>query len=228
MKDIIKSLQIFTSSFTPKKVLTSVGICAICYAVIAVFGIVGRISLEYFPDTFLAGFFFGFTPCLTLVIPFIGMGIISVVSNANNPINPGYKYFHSIYDGENHFKRAVIGSNIAALLIMAAGIPIIALYNYLFFNFSLSLLLTPIVALMGIGLVNFSGYVKGSAGKLLLILPSCLAGGFIAGFTTGMSEDGETVPEIVLYIALAVAMAVFAAGFIFSLCKCKKYWRADK
>ncbi len=227
MKDILKSLRIFTAQHTITTLMQVIGIFIGSYVAIALVGTGVMLIEKAEPESFFAGFLAGFIPGFTVIIPAAGVFFLSAVYNYNMPITPGYKYFHSLHNSDEHFRRAIIGSNIFALLIGALGTGINAVMQ-LFIPEIYPIIASPAICLLGAGLMNFSGHIKNSTARFIIIMPMFMGVGFLAGFTASAEEDGDTIPEAVYIIAILAAAAIYIAGLTFSLLKCRKFWRADK
>lgn len=229
MKQFIKSVRLFTAQYTLKTMLQLLGAFAGAYAFIGAMGVVSSAIAESDPDSFFAGFVSSFVPGFTVMIPIMGVFMLNAIYSYNMPITPGYKYLHGIADSAKHFKRAIIATNILAVIIGVVG----TLINWALTKWIGDLILSPMASLAvcfgGLGLTNFTGYLKSSAARLISIMPMCALVGFVVGFTAAAEEDNELVTnENVFFIVLAVAVVVGVAGFIFSMLQCEKKWRADK
>ncbi len=229
MKQVLRSLRLFTAQYTITSLLQVLAIVGGAYLFIGIMSFGALNVLEESPDSFLAGFFTSFLPGMTIMVPLMGVFLLNAMYSYNMPTTPGYKYLHSISDSEKHFRRAIIGSNIAAVLMGLLAV----LVTWLMCKWVGELFLSPIATLAisfaGIGIVNFTGFIKGQFARLISIMPMCAVVGFMVGFTS-VSEEGEEAifDEKIMYIVLVVAAAVAVAGFIFSMIKCEKKWRADK
>lgn len=229
MKQFIRSVRLFTAQYTLKTMLQLLGAFAGAYAFIGAMGVVSSAIAESDPDSFFAGFVSSFVPGFTVMIPIMGVFMLNAIYSYNMPITPGYKYLHGIADSAKHFKRAIIATNILAVIIGVVG----TLINWALTKWIGDLILSPMASLAvcfgGLGLTNFTGYLKSSAARLISIMPMCALVGFVVGFTAAAEEDNELVTnENVFFIVLAVAVVVGVAGFIFSMLQCEKKWRADK
>ena len=231
MKKYIRSFRIFTAQYTIKTTLQMLAAFAGAYAVIGIMGVASSVFAESDPDSFFAGFVSSFIPGCTIMIPLMGVFILNAMYSYNMPINPGYKYLHSVADSAGHFRRAIIMSNVLAVVMGGIG----TLINWGLTAWLGDLILSPIASLAvcfgGIGLTNFTGYIKSSAARLISIMPMCALVGFAVGFTSAAeAEDdgGLVISDTAFLITLAVAAAIGVAGFIFSMAICEKKWRADK
>lgn len=227
MKEILKSVRIFTAQQTITSMLTVLAGFLSAYVFIALLGVVVMFTEKADPDSFFSGFISGFVPSFTVLIPAAGVFFLSAIYNYNQPITPGYKYFHSLHDSEEHFKRAIIGANIIALLTGVVGTGINAVLQ-IFVPEMLNILLSPAVCLLGTGLMNFSGHIKNSLVRFIMIMPIFMGVGFLTGYMSSAEEDGEILPDTVLIIAVIVSALVYIAGLVFTLIRCKASWRSDK
>lgn len=229
MKQILRSLRLFTAQYTITSLLQVLAIFGGVYLIIGMMGFGALNVLEDSPDSFLAGFFTSFLPGMTIMVPLMGVFLLNAMYSYNMPTTPGYKYLHSVNNSAKHFRRAIIGSNIAAVLMGLLAV----LVTWLMCKWVGELFLSPIATLAisfaGIGIVNFTGFIKGQFARLISIMPMCAVVGFMVGFTSVAEDETNAFDdEKIMYIVLVVAAAVAVAGFIFSMIKCEKKWRADK
>ena len=229
MKQYIRSLRLFTAQYSITTMLQLLAAFAGAYAVIGIMGAATSVFAESDPDSFFAGFVSSFIPGCTIMVPLFGVFLLNAIYSYNMPITPGYKYLHSVADSAKHFKRAIIATNVIALVIGVLG----SLINWALTIWIGDLILSPIaslaVCLGGIGLANFTGYLKSTAARLISIMPMCAVVGFVVGFTAAAEEDGELgISDNAFLIVLAVTAVLAVAGFVFSILVCEKKWRADK
>ncbi len=227
MKKILNSMRIFTAQYTVTTMLQVLGIFMVGYVAITLIAVIFGGLEAISDDSFFAGFLSGFIPGFTVIIPAAGAFLLAGIYNCNMPITPGYKYFHGIHDSENHFRRALIGANIISLFMGALG----TLINYIasfFVEDMYSPMLSVGVCLLATGIMNFSGHCKNTTLRFILMMPIFMGVGFFVGFSSAAEEDGDKIPMEILYIAVAIVAVIYIAGLIFTLTKCKKYWRADK
>ncbi len=229
MKQYIRSLRLFTAQYSITTMLQFLAVFAGSYAVIGIMGAGSSFFAESNPDSFFAGFVSSFVPGCTIMIPLFGVFLLNAIYSYNMPITPGYKYLHSVADSAKHFKRAIIATNVIAIVIGILG----SLINWALTIWIGDLILSPIaslaVCLGGIGLANFTGYLKSTAARLISIMPICAVVGFVVGFTAAAEEDGELgISDNAFLIVLAVTAVIAVAGFVFSILVCEKKWRADK
>ena len=229
MKQVLRSLRLFTAQYTITSMLQILAFFVGIYIVIGLMGFGALDVLEDSPDSFIAGFFTSFIPGMTVMVPLMGVFLLNAMYSYNMPTTPGYKYLHSVSDSSKHFRRALIASNVMAVLLGFMAM----LITWLMCKWVGELMLSPVATLAicfaGIGIVNFTGFFKGQLARLISIMPMCCVVGFMVGFTSAAEEDDNVfINENIMYIILAVAVVVAVAGFIFSMVKCEKKWREDK
>ncbi len=231
MKKALCSLRIFTAQYTITSLLQILASFLLAFGVVSLMSLGIMISIEASEDSFIAGFLSSFIPGMTVVFPLMGVFLLNAMYSYNMPTNPGYKYLHSIADSSKHFKNTIIVSNIAAAILGFVSLLLVWLIGIAFSEIIISPLGTLAISFGGIGLVNFTGYLKNQWARLISILPMCGIAGFVVGFTAAAEEDGEEIPAIsdnVMLIVVAVCIVLAIAGFIFSMKKCEKKWREDK
>lgn len=150
------------------------------------------------------GFMTGFVPltCGALAMGF-GFGLVSSVFNGNLPSNPGYRFFHSIAGGAEHFKRAILFSNIMSLFP-------IALYGAvggLVFRHYIIVVMT-VTGFFMIALTNLTSHIKSPWIKIGSFMVIGFAYGFYAG-VTGDEEAGLAELPLNVTIIICVVVAVF-------------------
>lgn len=229
MKQVLRSLRLFTAQYTITSMLQILAIFGGVYLVIGMMGFGALNVLEDSPDSFIAGFFTSFIPGMTVMVPLMGVFLLNAMYSYNMPTTPGYKYLHSVSDSSKHFRRALIASNVMAVLLGFMAMLITWLMSKWVGELMLSPIATLAICFAGIGIVNFTGFLKRQLARLISIMPMCCVVGFMVGFTSVAEEDDNVfINENIMYIILAVAVVVAIAGFIFSMAKCEKKWREDK
>lgn len=225
MKRCFHSLRIFTATYTIKMVLQMLGIFIGAYVIVTILGMVAAGLDSIAPDSsFAEGFLAGFLPGVSAFLPAVGVMLLNVIYTYNFPINPGYKYFHSIKDSEIHYKNAIIAANIVSVSVGALSVLVTYLLG-LFTETTLSPLLAADICLLATGLVNFSSLAKTTFVRMMLIMPMCLVVGFLMGFTSAAENSLDITIMIIVCI---VSVVVFIAGLVCAMATCKKRWRADK
>lgn len=160
-------------------------------------------------NEWLCGFITGVAPlgCGAVAMGF-GFGLVNAVYNGNLPSNHGYRFFHSIADGGEHFKRAILFSNIMSLFP-------IALYGAvggLVFRHYIIVVMT-VTGFFMIALTNLTSHVKYPWIKWVSF---CVIG-FAYGFYAGVAGDEEEgLAELPLNVTIIVC-AVVAVFYIISL-----------
>ncbi len=229
MKQVLRSLRLFTAQYTITNMLQILAIFGGVYIIIGMMGFGALNVLEEAPDSFIAGFLTSFLPGMTIMVPLMGVFMLNAIYSYNMPTTPGYKYLHSVSDSSKHFRRALIGSNIAAVLLVVLATFVTWLMSKWVGEIMISPIVTLAICFAGIGIVNFTGFLKGQLARLVSVMPMCMVAGFITGFTSVAEEDENAfINENIMYIILVVAAAIAVAGFIFAMVKCEKKWREDK
>lgn len=222
MKEMFRSFRIFTGGFTIKNVLQS----AVVFVV--VFGAMSLLSLLEVPkESFMAGFFASFIPAFGMFIPLFGAFLLNAIYLYNAPASQGYKYFHSMRDGEKRYVQAILAANIIALIVMIIAVGLhfgaVALIGK-----GVSPIYSAVIAMTAIGLINLLGNTQRQWLRFFLMMPLfVLAGGFF-GYSAALAEDGESIPDIVMWIAMAVAAVVYIVGLIYTTAVSAKKWRRSE
>ena len=213
---MISSYRLFTEKKQLKK---NIIVFAVLLVVTAAFGIINK----NFELGGLNGFISGFVPIFVMcLLPSLSIVTLSIVYNANCPDQPGgYKYFHSIPNSARHFQKAVVFGNIFSLCVVFGDCAILAVF------FDDALYVTAIM-LAGLGILNFTAYLKN---VIFRILPLVIVGsivGFFVGIAGSAEEDGETL-DFTEYIGivLIVAAAVYIAGTVYSIARAKSAWNKE-
>lgn len=147
------------------------------------------------------GFMTGFIPlvCGAFAMGF-GFGLVNSVFIGNLPANPGYKFFHSVAGGAEHFKRAILFSNIMSLFP-------IALYGAvggLVFRHYIIVVMT-VTGLFMMAITNITSHMTSS---WIRIGSFCVIG-FAYGFYAGVNGDEEEgVSELPLNATIMICAAV--------------------
>lgn len=154
-------------------------------------------------------FMTGFIPltCGALAMG-LGFGLVGSVFNGNLPANPGYRFFHSVAGGAEHFKRAIVFSNIMSLFP-------IALYGAvggLVFRHYIVVVMT-VTGFFMIAISNLTSHMKSPWVRIGAFMVIGFAYGFYAG-VTGDEEEG--VAELPLNVTIIVC-ALVAVFYIISL-----------
>lgn len=191
----------------------------------------GVAALEFLSDggDFTAGMSAGMSIMLSGVIPLTGMIFLSALYTYANPATPGHKFFLSVPDSAEQFRRAVIAANVFSL---ALGLVLLAVMCGLYTLLQVDITMTyfGLVMLFALlGLCNFSGYIRNTVVRVLLISGLFGGTGFSAGFIVGDSEEqsfcviNEKFPWLI-YVLVGAAVLLFVGGFIYSVAVSKRKW----
>ena len=215
MKELLRSYNIFSAQLLTRQILKSIPVFVGMSVVFTL--------LEYlFEGTvdFMGGFWYGM---IMVFAPVFGSMLLSNLYSYNQPINPGYRYFHSISESALHFKRAIIASNIFSLCITAVFAVISFVVDTFIMGENITLVICISVGLAMPGCINLLGYVKNTLLRLLVVMPICCLGGFFFGFSSG-EDDSVTVNPIASAIIIAVCAALYITGFIYAVRVSEKKW----
>lgn len=167
-------------------------------------------------EDFIEGFcttFCGIT-MIFLTIFMIG-GAFSMVTAAA----PGFKYFRSLANGDDHFRNCLITANLAGLFCIG----LYALIGGLFYDADLWRYI-PFAGLFCMGWINLTGGAKSVWVKIV----SFMGIGFVFGFIPGLLGDDELeIPPFVIAIALGACALFYIISFVTALCNAKKLWRRE-
>ena len=215
MKELLRSYNIFSAQLLTRQILKSIPV----FVGMSVVFTLLEFMLEGTVD-FMGGFWYGM---IMVFAPMFGSILLNNLYSYNQPINPGYRYFHSISESALHFKRAIIASNIFSLCITAVFAVISFVVDTFIMGENITLVICISVGLAMPGCINLLGYVKNTLLRLLVVMPICCLGGFFFGFSSG-EDDSVTVNPIVSVIIIAVCAALYIAGFIYSVRVSEKKW----
>lgn len=169
----------------------------------------------------VTGFIDGFIPFFATISVTVSCMIGSMgVFGANSPLTPGYKYYHSLPNAYELFRKALIFSDILAIaLLVVYSAVVAALFGWTQVFFALG------AGAFCIGLLNFFGHSKSPFAKMM---PFVVAGGFAGGFATGISEEnGFELPPLAIAIIVTAAVAVCISGIAFAVFRAKKAWERE-
>ena len=146
----------------------------------------------------------GFIPlvCGAFAMGF-GFGLVNSVFIGNLPANPGYKFFHSVAGGAEHFKRAILFSNIMSLFP-------IALYGAvggLVFRHYIIVVMT-VTGLFMMAITNITSHMTSPWIRIGSFCVIGFAYGFYAG-VNGDEEEGVAVLPLNATIMICAAVLVF-------------------
>ncbi len=224
MKEMFRSFRIFTGNYSIKNVLSS-GI-----AFVVVFGAMSLLTMIEAPeDSFLEGFVTAFVPAFSLFAPLLGAFLLNAVYLYNLPITAGYKYFHSMRDGGKRYVQAIIAANILTVFIAAFAVGIQAIiFSIVGSEAPYLYIMSVVIAMIVTGLINLIGNTRRQWLRMVTIMPVFVLSGGLFGYTAAIVEDGERIPNIIMWIALAVAAVVYVAGLIYTLAVSAKKWRMSE
>lgn len=169
------------------------------------------------------GFMTGFIPltCGALAMG-LGFGLVSSVFNGNLPSNPGYRFFHSVAGGAEHFKRAIVFSNIMSLFPIA----MYALVGGLMFRHYIIVVMTATGVFM-IGITNITSHMKSPWIRIGSFMMIGFAYGFYAGVTGDEEEGVAELPLNVTIIICAVVAVFYIISLIFVTTTAEKRWNRE-
>lgn len=216
MKELLRSYKIFSA----QQLLRQIAKAMLIIVVMSVLLTLPEFLLEGTVD-FMSGFWYGM---IMVLAPVFGSMLLSNIYSYNQPIYPGYRYFHSISGSALHFRRAIIAGNIFSLCITAVFAVIALLVDTFVTGENFTSVICITVGLAMPGLTNLLGYVRNTWLRVIAIMPVCCLAGFGVGFTSGGEEDGAAISPIVSAVMIAVSAALFAAGFIYSIRAGEKKW----
>lgn len=222
MKEMFRSFRIFTGGFTIKSILQTAA------AFVVVFGVVSLLSLIEVPeDSFMAGFFASFIPAFGMFIPLLGAFLLNAIYNYNNPMTQGYKYFHSMCDGEKRYVGAILAANLVALVVLIIAVAlqfgVLALIGK-----GVSPAYSAVIAMIAIGVINLVGNTRRSWLRFFALMPIFVIAGFTFGYSAALIEDGESIPDIVMWIAMGVAVVVYVIGLVYTMATSARKWRRNE
>ncbi len=180
---------------------------------------------------FTAGMTAGMSIMLAGVIPLTGLIFLNALYAYANPATPGHKYFLSIPDSAEQFRRAVIAANVFSLalgLVLSAVMCVV--FTLLHIDFGMTYFgLVILFALLG--MCNFTGYVRNIAVRLVVICGLFAFTGFAAGFfSAGDDEEEITLGMLyekapwLVFVLAGTALLLFAAGLVYSIAVSRRKW----
>ncbi len=219
---MLRSFRIFTGGFTIKNILQTAA------AFVVVFGVMSLLSLVEVPeDSFMAGFFASFIPAFGMFIPLLGAFLLNAIYNYNSPVTQGYKYFHSMCDGEKRYVGAILAANLVALVVLIIAVAL-QFGVFALIGKDIQPTASAAIAMIGIGVINLVGNTRRLWLRFVAIMPIFVIAGFTFGYSAALIEDGESIPNSVIWIAMGVAVVVYAAGLIYTLAVSAKKWRRSE
>lgn len=222
MKEMFRSFRIFTGGFTIKSVLQSAVVFVVVFVAMSLLSLI-----EVPEESFMAGFFASFIPAFGMFIPLLGAFLMNAIYLYNAPTSQGYKYFHSMRDGEKRYVQAILAANIVALIVMIVAV---ALHfgAFALIGKGVSPVYSAVIAMTAIGLINLLGNTQRQWLRFVLMMPLFVLAGAFFGYFAALAEDGESIPDIVMWIAMGVAIAVYIAGLIYTTAVSAKKWRRSE
>lgn len=192
--------------------------------------IVGVLEILASGGDFTSGMAAGMSIMLAGVVPCAGMIFINSLYTYANPATPGHKYFISLPDSAEQFRRAVIAANVFS---MALGLVLLAVmygvFTLLRLDASMSLF-GLLLLLLEVGMCNFAGYIRNLGARVAVIVPVMCGTGFAAGFLSSDDDNAfsfgtlyEQKPWLV-FILFGAALLLFAAGLVYSVAVCRRKW----
>lgn len=172
-------------------------------------------------NEFVTGFIEGFIPLFSIISVTVSCMIASAgVFIANTVSGAGYKYYHSLPRSGELFRKALIFSDIIAVVSMA----LYSAVGAMLFGMEFALFAMGAGAFC-IGLMNFFGHSRSPFSK---IFPFVFAGGFAGGFGSGLLEKDvlEMTPLLIAILETAAA-AVCVSGIAFAVLRAKKAWERE-
>lgn len=163
---------------------------------------------------------------LCIIIYCIELLLFNSLYTYVTPTSPGCKYFLSLPDLSEHFRRAIISVNILTLAVNSLMLVLLILVfrcldismAFIYINVLLSLIYPAVN--------NFIGYIRKKEIRIVIIMCLFSIFGFFMGFFSASGEDKlssfVTENPVLCIIIFADAAAIFAAGMIFSVLMCKK------
>ena len=188
-------------------------------------------ALEYFTSgDFTEGMTAGMSIMLAAVVPLTGMLFLNALYSYANPATPGHKYFLSMPDSAEQFRRAVIAANVFALALGAVLSAVLyGVFSLLRADVGVSIF-GQVIFFADLGICNFTGYMRNVAVRIIIICGSMGLTGFTAGFFSAGDEDEISFTEIfskfpwLIGAMLGTAVLLFVGGLVYSIAMSRKRW----
>lgn len=223
MKKYVNAFRMFFG----RSNLSSMATFLITMAVMIV--IVGALEFLTSGD-FTAGMTAGMSIMLSAVVPLTGIIFVNALYSYANPATPGHKYFLSLPDSAEQFRRAVIAANVFTLGLGAALSAVLyGVFSLIRADIGLSFF-GLVIFFAVLGICNFTGYFRNVAVRVLIISGSMGLTGFGAGFLSAGDEDEISFTEILqkfpclMWAMLGTALLLFAAGLVYSVAVSRGKW----
>jgi hypothetical protein len=131
----------------------------------------------------------------------------------NSPMTQGSKYFRSIANSTECFKRALVCGNVIGVIFSLVTSVVFGII------FSLEIIGVFAAGLFMLGVINFSGFIKNAHGRMVPILVVIFADSFLLGVAQGYSDANGGVNirtnGTISLIFLICGAAVYAASIVF-------------
>ncbi len=226
MKKYVSSFRLFFGRCSLTSMISFLAAMAAIILIVAV--------LEVFAagGDFITGMKDGMSVMLAGVVPTTGIIFLSTVYTYANPATPGHKYYVSVPDSAEHFRRAIIAANLFSL---ALGALLIAVMNLIFLPMRVGggMAFYGFVLILAVmGLCNFTGYIKNTAARIAVITSTMCFTGFAAGFLGADVDDEDSFSALIMdnpwlpWAVLGTAALVFAGGFVYSVAVSRKKWES--
>lgn len=180
---------------------------------------------------FTAGMTAGMSIMLSGVIPLTGLIFLNAIFAYANPATPGHKYFLSVPDSDEKFRRAVIAANVFSLVLgLVLSAVVFGVFSLLHIDISMTFFgLVMLFALLGLS--NFTGYIRNIAVRLIVVCGLFSCTGFAAGFFSTTDEEDDISFSMLyekapwaLFVLAGAAVLLFAGGFIYAAAVSKRKW----
>ncbi len=134
--------------------------------------------------------------------------------------NSGYRFFRSIADGAEHFRRGIIAANMLSLI----PIVLYAAVGGVLFQHFIIIIMTVTLLFMN-GLVNLTGQIKAPWLRIAVFAVIGFAYGFYAGAND--SEGFVELPFNVTVIVCAVTAVFYIISLIVVAFRAEKLWNKE-
>lgn len=197
--------------------------CLILTVIMAVVMILTGVIIRISNNDYFNGFVSGLVPFICSVLAMtVGYAMINNVFNGNMRMDPGYRFFHSLPDGTEHFRRALIASNVLAIISMA----VYAVLGVILFEGFFTIMLVA-AGFMTLGLTNLTGHMKNPWIRLVTFCVIGFGYGFYAGFTGDEEEGIAELPPNVTAIICAAVLAFYLISAVVVAMRAEKLWNKE-
>lgn len=224
MKKYVNAFRMFFGRCNLSSMASFLGIMA---GMIIIVAVLEMLSLG---GDFTSGMTAGMSIMMAGVIPLTGMIFLNALYAYANPATPGHKYYLSIPDSAEQFRRAVIAANVFSLVL---GLVLSAIMDGVFtlLHTDISMTYFGLVMLFALlGLCNFTGYIRNMAVRLIVVCGLFSCTGFAAGFFSADDEEGISLHTLyekapwLLFVLAGAALLLFAAGLVYSVAVSRRKW----